>query len=427
VSALKVAFVSQWYPPEPASQPEWIARGLQDQGAEVRVLTGIPNYPDGIVQPGFKAWRPQRGALDGIPVHRAPLYPSHDNGALGRIANYLSWAFFATIFGLREIGGADVTLVYSSPATAAIPAMLGRWLRGTPYVLLIQDLWPDSVRSAGMMNGRLGRALGRPLNRFVTLTYRFAAHIVATSPGMIPTLIERGVPEDKLSLVYNWTPEGLSQSDSPPPRDLRSELGFGDDDFVVMYAGNIGVAQGLECVIEAVPLVKSAVRLQLVFVGDGVARKQLELLSRAVRGQVHFLDPVSRSSMPNLMSAADAQLVSLAADPVFEVTTPSKLQSAMAAGQAVLAVAGGDVAELVREAGAGCVAAPANPAAVARAISQLAAAGREGRTSMGERGRAIYLERMTEAEGSARLFRALQRAPILSRHQPQWHNGRFPS
>jgi glycosyltransferase involved in cell wall biosynthesis len=203
-------------------------------------------------------------------------------------------------------------------------------------------------------------------------------------------------------------------------RDLREELGIAAEDFVVMYAGNIGAAQGLECVIEAVPLVDSAVRLQLVLVGDGIARPQLERMSSDLGGRVHFLGLVPRSSMADLMSAADAQLVALAADPLFEITTPSKLQSVMAAGQAVLAVAGGDVAAVVREAGAGCVAAPGHPEQVARAISRLAAAGRSERATMGERGRAFYRAHMTEAEGSARLLRVLQHAAQTSRtHRPR--------
>jgi glycosyltransferase involved in cell wall biosynthesis len=427
VSELKVAFVTQWYPPEPASPPEWIAHGLRSQGAHVEVLTGIPNYPDGIVQPGFRAWRPRRDTIDGISVQRAPLYPSHDTGALGRMLNYLSWAFSASLVGLRRIGRADVTLVYSSPATAAIPAMVGRWLRRTPYVLMIQDLWPDSVRSAGMLNRRLGRALSGPLNSFVALTYRCASAIVVTSPGMVRTLVERGVPEDKVTVVYNWIPESASDQAHVPHRDLRSELGILAEDFVVMYAGNIGVAQGLECIVDAVPLVEPEARLQLVFVGDGIARPQLEQMSRDLSDRVHFLGSAPRSAMPDLMSTADAQLVCLAADPLFEITTPSKLQAVMAAGHAVLAVAGGDAADIVRDAEAGLVASPGNPQQVADAVSRLAAAGRVGRAAMGRRGRAFYGARMTESEGSSRLFHVLQQVARPSRPQFSQSDGRLSS
>lgn len=427
MSRLKVTLVTQWYPPEPAAPPQTIAEGLEGQGAEVHVLTGIPNYPDGVVQPGFKAWRPQCETINGIRVQRAPLYPSHDTHAFGRILNYLSWAVSAAVLGIRRTGRADVNLVYSSPATAAIPAMVARWLRRTPYVLMIQDLWPDSVRSAAMLDRRLGWALGKPLDRFVAATYRHASGVVVTSPGMARALVERGVPADKVTLVYNWIPEEPRAAASESGRDLRSELDIPAEDFVVMYAGNIGVAQGLDCIIDAMPLVDRTARVHVVFVGDGIARAELQRKSRDLGDRVHFLGPVPRSAMRDLMSAADVQLVSLADDPLFEITTPSKLQAVMAAGHAVLAVASGDAAAIVREADAGLVAAPGHPEQVASAICRLVAAGRDGREAMGSRGRAFYRAHMTESEGSSRLFHTLQRSAHPSPTQHSSADGRLPS
>jgi glycosyltransferase involved in cell wall biosynthesis len=414
---LRVAFLTQWYPPEPILQPQWIAEALHEQGAAVEVLTGVPNYPDGVVRQGYRSWRAQRETIGPLAVRRAPLYASHDSGATGRILNYVSWALSAAAIGFRLIRRADVALVYSSPATAAFPAIVGSVLSGTPYVLIVQDLWPDSVYSAGMVNDRASGLLRGPLDRFVALTYRLAASIVTISPGMARTLVDRGVPERKLTVVYNWIRGAFVDSARGGRRDLRSELGIAQDDFVVMYAGNIGAVQGLNCTIEAVPLVDDCVPLHVVFVGDGIARPGLERMSDDVADRVHFVDPVPRAEMAQLMSAADAQLVSLTADPLFEITIPSKLQAVMAEGHPVLAVAGGDVADLVKNAGAGCVAAPGDPRQVARAISDMYAVGTAGRAAMGRRGQALYRSEMAEAEGSARLLDVLQRAARAGRSQ----------
>src|ERR1022692_711072 len=144
-ATLNVAFVSQWFSPEPVHTPVWIAQALAREGLNVRVLTGVPNFPDGKVQSGFSPWRITREARDGFAILRSPLYPSHDGSAIGRIANYVSYAATSSLVGARLLRSSDVALVYSSPATAATAAMLARATSRTPYVLFVQDMWPDSV------------------------------------------------------------------------------------------------------------------------------------------------------------------------------------------------------------------------------------------------------------------------------------------
>lgn len=114
---MKAVFVSQWYPPEPAEVPRGIAKALASQGFDVSVLTGVPNYPTGVVADGYRASRASSETIDRLNVKRTPLYPSHDQSAIRRMLNYASWAFSATLLGQRPLRSADVVLVYSSPAT----------------------------------------------------------------------------------------------------------------------------------------------------------------------------------------------------------------------------------------------------------------------------------------------------------------------
>lgn len=406
MSALRIGFVTQWFLPEPVLVPRWIVDSLTRRGAAVRVLTGIPNYPTGRTHPGYRPWQARSERIDGVAVDRTPLVPSHGSSGLGRVANYLSWALSATVLGSRVLKSADVVLVYSSPATAAVPAMVARVRWRVPYVLLVQDVWPDSVLASGMV-GPVPKRVSRILDFFVRGTYRMASQVVVTSPGMLDLLESRGVPRSKLTLVYNWI--GDDGERVLPAVRARESIGVDPGDFVLMYAGNLGVAQGLESVIEAMGTLPPTSRCRLVMVGDGICRESLkELAESTAPGRVIFLGTVPRYQMPDLMGAADAQVVSLADWPLFDVTTPSKLQAALAAGQPIIASAGNDVRQIVQTSGAGIGVPPGRPADLAAAMEKMSRLSPDELTDMGSRGRAFYQSSMQESVGGSRLFHCLR-------------------
>lgn len=405
---LRVAFVCQWYQPEPVTQPGWIVDGLRDRGVRVEVLTGVPNYPDGRAAFGYRAWQTRTERVDGVTVHRTPLYPSHDRRTLGRMANYVSWAVSSALLGQRHLRSADVALVYSSPATAAGAAWLARKRAGVPYVLLIQDLWPDSVFASGFLTGWPRRLVEGLLDRMVRGFYASASRVLVISPGMVDVLAGRGVPRDKIGLVYNWIP-------TEPPvaaaSSLREELGIPQNDFVIMYAGNHGAAQSLDSVIRGVALLPEDLGVHLVLVGDGVEKARLvDLATAEAPSRVHFVAPVARELIGSMMAAAQAHLVSLSPDPLFKVTMPSKLQSILAAGLPVIACGEGDVTAVVAEAGAGVTCAPGDPTDFARAALALRDRPATELEEMGDKGLRYYEQHMSAAVGSARLLHELETA-----------------
>ena len=403
----RVTFVCQWYPPEPAEVPRGIAIALADAGLDVTVLTGIPNYPTGVVADGYAAARSAREVRDGLRVRRTPLYPSHDQSALRRLANYASWAVSAAVLGQGVLRSSSVALVYSSPATAALPAMLARVLWGTPYVLLVQDVWPDSVFDSGFLPGRAGRFARRVLDVLVDATYRRAHHVAVTSTGMVDLLASRGVPRDKLTVVHNWVAETATPIVTPDvTRALRASWGVGEADFVLMYAGNHGQAQHLEPVVEAFAELPGEANCHLVLVGDGVSKPGL--VERAAgHPRIHFMDPVPQPEVASLMQASDAQLVSLADRPLFAVTMPSKVQSILAAGLPLVIAARGDAADVVVSSGAGLAVAPGDRQGLRDAVDQLARTDRADRQEMGLRGRAWYDAHMSRRVGLGALHRLL--------------------
>lgn len=408
-SIQQLLYITQWFAPEPVQVPVWIADALRDRGWHVEVLTAHPNYPTGRVHVGHDSRRFTRALESGHRVQRAPVYASHDLSALRRMASYLSWALSSSLVAPMLARRADVCLVYSSPATAALPAMVARALTRRPYVLLVQDVWPDSVTATGLLrHGRVLNFIEKLLGAFVRATYRMADTVLVISPGARDLLVSRGTPAGKVHLVYNWADESVLR---PLPRHgrLREKLGLDDEEFLLMYAGTTGPAQGLDNAIEAIARTKC--RAHLVILGDGIARPDLErqALASTAAERVHFLEPVPVSEVAEQMAGADAQLVSLRDHPLFEITLPSKVQGVLATGSICVASAPGDAARIVQDAG-GWGVRPSDPDALAQAIDEVADLNADSRAHLRESAYSYYQNHLSAAVGAGALSDALRSA-----------------
>lgn len=400
--------ISQWYEPEPgaAAHPTAVARALAAAGNDVRVLTGFPNYPTGRVYPDYKMRLRSREVRDGIELLRVPLHPSHDNSAAHRAASLGSFALSASV-QVAWLRDADSLLVYMSPATAGIPALLLRALRRKPYVLYVQDLWPDSVMASGFLrDSRLSRGVESAINSMCSALYRHASSIAVIAPSMRQTLIARGVDSSKIHVVYNWVDE---QTFKPRPPSPKVAAALASDAFWLMYAGGIGDVQGLETAVRAIEALRDRPDIRLAFVGDGVAAQRLKQLVNELqlKQRVIFLGSQPMADMPGIMAAADAQLVSLMDLPLFHGTIPSKTQSTLACGQPVIVSAPGDSSELVAKAEAGMSVPPENHVELAKAIARMADLSSSERTAMGRRGRNFYNKNLSSHVGGARLHELL--------------------
>jgi colanic acid biosynthesis glycosyl transferase WcaI len=401
---MRIGLITQWYDPEvgSAAVPGSIARALVDLGHEVDVLTGFPNYPTGRTYPGYRVRPYQFEERDGVRVHRAPLYPSHDAHPLRRAANFLSFAVGATAVGLRALRGVDAVLVYSTPATVALPAQALQALRKVPYVLLVQDLWPQTVTASGFMEVSAARRVELLLHRYCDLTYARASAIAVTSPGMTDLIADRGVPREKLSVVSNWADESCFRPVPVPPRipdgfeDLRP--------FTAMYAGNLGDVQGLEVVVEAAELLQDERDIGFVLVGGGVAEASLKVRVAERRlDNVRFVPPQPVERMADVLALGQVQLITLRDLPVFENVLPSKVQATLAAGRPVIGAVSGDAAAVIRAAGAGTVVAPGAARALADAVLEASRASAAELDARGTAGRAYYLAQLGRAAGARRL------------------------
>jgi len=383
---MRILILTQWFEPEPTFKGLAFAKELARRGHEVQVLTGFPNYPGGRIYEGYRIRLLQREEIDGIPILRVPLYPSHSRSRLGRTANYVSFALSAAIVGSAAVSRPDVIYAYHPPATIAFPALVLRWAYRARLVYDIQDLWPDSIAATGMLNGG---AVLQMLSAWCRFVYAHSDHIAVLSPGFKRVLIDRGVPAEKISVIYNWCDESqLCGSSSTSPGQLDSW----SNKFLVIFAGTMGAAQSLDTVLEAAYLMKSSrPNVQFLFIGGGIDADRLASRAAALElSNVCFLPRVQPGEIGPVLSRADALLVHLKNDPLFHVTIPSKTQAYMAAGRPILMAVPGDAADVVREANCGVTCEPENPSSLAEAIVRLEAMSAEERRVLGENGRRFY-------------------------------------
>ncbi len=400
---MRILILSQWFDPEPTFKGVAFARELVRRGHEVEVLTGFPNYPGGKLYPGYRLRPWQRERVDDIPVLRVPLYPSHGRSMLGRVANYGSFALSATI-GSAFVKRPDVIYVYHPPATIGLPAVAARMFRGVPIVYDVQDLWPDTVAATGMVNNS---AVLRLLGRWCRFVYRQADRLVVLSPGFKKALMDRGVPEAKIDVIYNWCDETAVGRNGVCPVALGAP-----GEFTVLFAGTMGFAQGLDAVLQAASICTMSIpRARFIFVGGGIDRERLErTAAQMALPNVRFLPRQPMSEMGRFLSAADVLLVHLKDDPLFEITIPSKTQAYLAAGKPVLMAVRGDAAALVERSGAGIVCQPANPASIAAGVAELASTSPSRLVEMGHFGRKFYDRELSLSAGVSRfetVFRAV--------------------
>jgi len=390
---MKILILTQWFDPEPTFKGLLFARELAARGHEVEVLTGFPNYPGGVVYPGYRIRPWVREKIDGINVLRVALYPSHNNSGFHRSLNYLSFALSAAVLGATLIRKPDVIYVYHPPITVGFAATVIGFLRRTPFVYDIQDLWPDTIAATGMISNTATLTL---LGKWCKFVYRRARHIVVLSPGFKEQLIQRGVPSDKIDVIYNWCDESVFTFEDEP----GTRLG-GADRFCILFAGTMGLAQGLDSVLHAAQICRTTVpTAEFIFIGGGVERSRLESMAQEMQlDNVRFFTRQPMHAMGHVLAGADALMVHLKNDPLFRITIPSKLQAYLAAAKPILMGVSGDAAELIKQSRSGVVCEPDNPQSIAEAVKALVNADRGRLAEMGHAGRDFYNREMSVSVG----------------------------
>ncbi|MFO7568530.1 MAG: glycosyltransferase family 4 protein [Smithellaceae bacterium] len=399
---MRILLLTQWFQPEVMLKGLPFAKALAARGHDVEVLTGFPNYPGGKIYSGYRLRLYAKEIMQGVLVHRVWLYPSHDRSALRRILNYCSFALSALLIAPWVVRNKpDVVYVYNL-VTLGLSAFILRRLWGCRVVMDIQDLWPESVAGSGMLNKPF--LLSR-LTRFCNWVYQKADGLAVLSPGFEKILTGRGVPQKNIDVIYNWCDEESLQSVAPGGALTKDPRLAGK--FTVLFAGTMGVLQGLDTVLATAKLCAERLPdVRFLLVGGGTEKQRLEeKAARMKLDNVIFLPFRNPGEMGEVFAAADALLVHLKDEPVFRVTIPSKTQAYLYAGKPVIMAVRGDAACLIEKSQGGVVCAPEDPEALARAIGALFQMPAEQRRGMGQKGRDFYLGNLSLSCGVARFDR----------------------
>ena len=387
---MKILLLTQWFDPEPTLKGLVFARELQRQGHEVQVLTGFPNYPTGKIYDGYKLRFKQTEYIEGIEVTRVALYPSHDSSVLKRIFNYISFAFMAALIGIFATKKTDVIYAYHPPLTVGVAALLIKLFRRIPIVYDIQDMWPDTLKATGMMNNE---KLLNIISLVCDQVYKYVDHIVVLSPGFKQLLMNRNVKEDKISVIYNWCDEEALETKTILKEEYNQIL---SNKFNLVFAGNLGKAQGLDTLINVAKALQNNNQIQLVFVGDGTERELLiTKVAELNLENVAFIPRVPMSEVGGILKRADVLIVHLKDDKLFEITIPSKTQAYMAMGKPILMAVKGDASDIVSKAQAGVIAKPEDTESILLAINSLYHLDKPNLLKMGENSKKYYMNEMS--------------------------------
>jgi colanic acid biosynthesis glycosyl transferase WcaI len=390
---LKILIVTQWFDPEPTFKGLLFAKELVKAGHQVEVITGFPNYPGGKVYEGYRIKFHSKEDIDGVIIHRVPLYPAHDNSSIKRIANYISFAASSCFCGLFSVSRPDVIYSYHPPLTTALSATLVSIFRRVPLVVDIQDLWPDTLAATGMINNKTALSLVEVFCQFV---YKRANKVVVLSPGFKNLLLKRGVPETKLEVIYNWCDEDALEN------GVESSLELPDNGRLnLLFAGNLGNAQGLPSIVAAAKILQSNnVNVNIVFLGDGIAKdKAVQQVNELALNNVYFLPRVPMLEVGHLLKKADILLVHLTDDELFSITIPSRTQAYLAIGKPIVMGVNGDAADLIKQAKAGEVCKANHASSLADAVINIVNKSAEEREAMGKNALDFYQQELSVAVG----------------------------
>lgn len=381
---MRILIVSQYFYPEQFQINE-VARALVDRGHSVTVLTGLPNYPGGEVYEGYARAYEQVGDYYGVRVIRCKMHPRR-KGIVNLIRNYLSFSTSATrrVRTLKE--SFDVVYAYQlSPVLSVRPAIAFARKHGLPLFLYCLDLWPESVQ-AQLKNTSLPPY--KIVARISRRIYAACDHISVTSRPFIDYLCEvNGVERKKMSYIPQHADASYLETDFHGEPSERVNF---------TYAGNMGKAQVLDVIVNAVALLKERNDFCVHFVGDGSSRDSLEMLVKelGVEDKVVFHGNQQRKDMPKYYRAADVLLLTLRGNNAVGNTMPGKLQTYMAVGKPILAAINGAAAEVIKESACGVCVPAGDSEGLAREMQRYLD-DRDAYAACGARGRAYFAEHFT--------------------------------
>jgi glycosyltransferase involved in cell wall biosynthesis len=349
---MKILILTQYFPPEtgaPQNRLYELAVRLQKMGAQITVLTAMPNYPDMEIHQEYNGCFYKNEKLDNLDVHRAFIFVSKKKSVFFRLANYFSFVFSSILIGLTKVKNQDYILCESPPLFLGISALLLKKIKGAKLIFNVSDLWPESAEKLGIVTNKAAINASAKLEEFL---YKHSDIITGQTKGIVNNISLR-FPQKR---VY-WIPNGADTNLYMPDitSSWRIENGFSTLDFIILYAGIIGYAQGLEVLLLAAKELIDYSEIKFVIIGNGPEKdKLLKMKSEMNISNVYFFDAVSKSKIKEVLAGVDLTIAPLKKLDLFKGAIPSKIFESLAMEKPILLGVEGEAKELfIDEANAG--------------------------------------------------------------------------
>jgi colanic acid biosynthesis glycosyl transferase WcaI len=368
---MRILFLSLYFKPDVAANAVVIselAEELVKEGHEITVVTSVPHYASNEIPEEYKGKLIQKNRMPGMKVFRTYLYASPSKEKfIVRLLNYVSFNVLSTITGLFS-GPQDVIFAPSPPLTIGLSAAVIGFFKGTPYVYNVQDINPDVLIKLGIMKNPFFISFSKLLEKFV---YKHAKHITVLSQGFKKNLLRKDVNPEKITVIPNFVDTDFIR---PLPKENSFRKRFGlEDNFIILYAGNLGHSQSIEVLLESAVLLEEYDDMVFVIVGNGSREEILKNLAKEFGTEnVIFIPFQPRADVPEIYAAADISAVLLKKDIALD-SVPSKTYTIMASARPIAAAVdkGSDVWNLITDVECGLCVEPESPNLFAEAVETL--------------------------------------------------------
>ena len=369
---MRFLILTQYYPPEtgaPQNRLSGLARELKASGHEVCILTAMPNYPAMQIHPDYIGKKYVVDEFENIPVHRAWIYVSKNRSIISRLMNYFSFTFSSMYYASKIKGNFDYLMVESPPLFLGISAWWISKRKKAKMVFNVSDLWPESAEKLGVISNKMFLKLATILEEWL---YKKAFMVTGQTQGIVQNIKTR-FPNKKV----HWLPNGVDESifSFKKQENVRQQLKLSNDDFLIMYGGIIGLAQGLDVILDAAKLLPAESKITYLLLGDGPEKNRLQ--QRVVEeniARVKFLELVSREVVPSYVDAVDVAVIPLKKMDLFLGAIPSKIFENLALGKPLLLSVDGEARSLFIDQGnAGLFIEPENSKMLAEKSLQMEA------------------------------------------------------
>lgn len=383
-----ILVISQYFYPEQFRITDictqWVKRGYK-----VTVITGIPNYPQGKFYKGYGLFKKRKQIYKGIKIIRIPIIPRGNNSFM-LLLNYLSFVisgFFWKIFTKIK---ADIVFIFEvSPMSQALPGVWYAKKKKIPCYIYVQDLWPENVKIlTGIKNKKILGAIGK----MVDYIYSRCTTIFTTSKSFVKSINDRGVPIEKIKYWPQYAEDYYVPQKKK--KNKKKNKNKTDESFNIIFAGNIGNAQGLDILPKVAKKIKtkSDKKIKFNIVGDGRYKQELEKeILREGLSDMFILFPKQPSTkIPEFMATNDAAYIGFADEKLFSMTIPAKLQTYLACGMPIIACASGETKKIIKDSNSGLCSRLGDVDELAENILKMSGKSKEELKTLGDNARGYY-------------------------------------